>query len=64
MRYVETRASKRAVPACRRTTHGRTPIERTVLYDERQAFIVRNREPRGVEITLRLPFEHAVGGAA
>jgi two-component system, LytTR family, sensor kinase len=35
-----------------------------VLYADRQAFIVRNREPRGVEITLRLPFEHAVGGAA
>lgn len=35
-----------------------------VLYGERQAFIVRNREPRGVEITLRLPFEHALGGTA
>jgi len=35
-----------------------------VLYGEQQAFVVRNREPRGVEITLRLPFEHAVGGTA
>jgi len=29
----------------------------SVLYGERQSFIVRNREPHGAEIVLRLPFE-------
>jgi sensor histidine kinase YesM len=32
-----------------------------VLYGERQSFTARNREPRGVEILIRLPFE--IGGA-
>jgi two-component system, LytTR family, sensor kinase len=30
-----------------------------VLYGERQAFVLRNRQPRGAEIVLRLPFEAA-----
>ena len=30
-----------------------------VLYGERQSFTLRNRQPQGAEIVLRLPFEAA-----
>jgi LytS/YehU family sensor histidine kinase len=32
-----------------------------VLYGERQSFVAKNREPRGLEITIRMPFETSGG---
>jgi hypothetical protein len=52
---VETTASKRAGPFCRRTTHGRTPIETTALCDERHLARSRTLASDCVSVALKRP---------